>query len=124
MYGHFHTFAQFDEQRRQLWESVLSATQAVANQVQRSSSSAIHDTLPDTSPASEPTPVLCVRGSHRDHSSRTGLLPDFVQFDRGCGSYKPAQPGFLEGNNDGSYFYNAGRIPWRFGTLPAVVSAR
>jgi len=35
MYGHFRAFAQFDQQRRQLWESVLSATQAVANQVQR-----------------------------------------------------------------------------------------
>jgi hypothetical protein len=35
MYGHFQAFAQFDQQRRQLWESVLSATQAVANQVQR-----------------------------------------------------------------------------------------
>lgn len=85
MYGHFQAFAQFDQQRRHLWESVLSATQAVANQVQR------------------------------DHASRTGLLPDFVQYDRGCGSYKPAQSGFLEGNNDGAYFYNAGRIPWRFG---------
>jgi hypothetical protein len=56
----------------------------------------------------------------RDHASRTGLLPDFVQYDRGCGSYKPAQSGFLEGNNDGAYFYNAGRIPWRFGASPLL----
>jgi hypothetical protein len=53
---------------------------------------------------------------NRDHARTTGLLPDFVQFDRGSGSYKPAQAGFLEGNNDGAYFYNSGRIPWRFGS--------
>ncbi|MFT5039134.1 MAG: endo-1,4-beta-D-glucanase Y [Hyphomicrobiaceae bacterium] len=44
----------------------------------------------------------------------TGLLPDFVLDP--LGSPVPAGPGFLEGNNDGFYSYNAARDPWRLGT--------
>jgi hypothetical protein len=44
----------------------------------------------------------------------TGLLPDFAV--RGSSGFEPALPGFLEGANDGSYNYNAGRDPWRIGT--------
>lgn len=49
----------------------------------------------------------------------TGLLPDFVvQADR---TPRPAPAGFLEGDNDGAYFYNACRDPWRIAT-DALVS--
>ncbi len=41
----------------------------------------------------------------------SGLLPDFVQRDGE--TFKPADAGFLEGEHDGDYFYNAGRLPWR-----------
>jgi endo-1,4-beta-D-glucanase Y len=46
-----------------------------------------------------------------NYSPQTGLLPDFiVDVDQNA---KPAGPGFLEGNNDGNYYYNACRDPWR-----------
>ncbi len=46
----------------------------------------------------------------------TGLLPDFaVEDPKNRGHYLPAPPEFLEGKNDGRYFYNACRIPWRLG---------
>ena len=45
-----------------------------------------------------------------DYASGTGLLPDFIQ-----AGPRPAGAGFLEGANDGSYSYNAGRDPWRIG---------
>ncbi len=49
----------------------------------------------------------------------TGLLPDFVvQANR---TPRPAPAGFLEGENDGAYFYNACRDPWRIAT-DALVS--
>lgn len=45
-------------------------------------------------------------------NSNTGLLPDFVE-----GQYaKPASPNFLEGSNDGNYYWNACRDPWRIAT--------
>ena len=50
----------------------------------------------------------------RDYSPTTGLLPDFV-VDVG-GNPRPADPGFLEGDTDGMYYYNACRTPWRIGT--------
>lgn len=44
----------------------------------------------------------------------TGLLPDFVVFEGGDKlRAHPAPAGFLEGDNDGNYSYNACRIPWR-----------
>lgn len=50
-------------------------------------------------------------------AAATGLLPDFtVPVSSGDPSPRPAPPGFLEGADDGHYFYNAGRVPWRFAT--------
>lgn len=49
------------------------------------------------------------------HASTTGLLPDFAEDLRGENP-RPAQFGFLEGKRDGSYAYNACRIPLRMGT--------
>lgn len=48
------------------------------------------------------------------HSPTTGLLPDFIVDP--LGSPAPAAPGFLEGDNDGAYDYNACRDPWRLAT--------
>ncbi len=42
----------------------------------------------------------------------TGLLPDFIVKDS-TGAFVPAQPDFLESENDGSYYYNSCRTPWR-----------
>lgn len=53
------------------------------------------------------------------YSPATGLLPDFIE--RTNTSPRPASPGFLEGPNDGAYFYNACRDPWRLG-LDALLS--
>lgn len=50
-------------------------------------------------------------------SQDTGLLPDFiVPVSRGDHTPRPAPPDFLEGANDGDYYYNACRDPWRLGT--------
>jgi hypothetical protein len=52
-----------------------------------------------------------------NHSPATGLLPDFIEPVSSVDhTPKPADPGFLEGPNDGKYNYNAGRDPWRLGT--------
>src|SRR5690606_38088991 len=52
-----------------------------------------------------------------EYSPVTGLLPDFsTPENTNPYSPQPAPPGFLEGNNDGSYSYNAGRVPWRIST--------
>lgn len=52
----------------------------------------------------------------------TALLPDFLRVSPRPGSgVKPAEPGFLEGEFDGDYYYNAGRVPWRVG-LDALFS--
>lgn len=48
------------------------------------------------------------------YSPATGLLPDFIVHRRG--QFRPAPPNFLEGPNDGQYYYNAARDPWRLGT--------
>lgn len=45
----------------------------------------------------------------------TGLLPDFAE-NLENGPPRPARMGFLEGARDGSYAYNACRIPLRMGT--------
>jgi endo-1,4-beta-D-glucanase Y len=42
-------------------------------------------------------------------SSLSGLLPDFIV------NREPAPPEYLENITDGSYNYNAGRVPWRVG---------
>ncbi len=53
----------------------------------------------------------------QDFSPHTGLLPDFlVPVAAGSTRLRPADPGFLEGPDDGHFEYNAGRDPWRIGT--------
>ncbi len=47
------------------------------------------------------------------HSPSTGILPDFAMLSGGA--WQPANPYFLESANDGKYYYNACRIPWRVG---------
>ncbi|MDE6036108.1 MAG: hypothetical protein K2G36_09395 [Ruminococcus sp.] len=44
----------------------------------------------------------------------TGILPDFVIRDK-SGNYVPAPADFLESENDGNYYYNSCRVPWRIG---------
>jgi len=46
-------------------------------------------------------------------ASTTGLFPDFIRFPGSSPS--PAGSGFLEGPYDGTYRYNACRVPWRLG---------
>jgi hypothetical protein len=47
-------------------------------------------------------------------SPATGLLPDFIEpISTLNHTPRPADPDFLEGPNDGRYWYNAGRDPWR-----------
>ncbi len=43
---------------------------------------------------------------------KTGLLPDFVIRDS-SGHFVPAPANFLESENDGNYYYNSCRTPWR-----------
>jgi hypothetical protein len=51
----------------------------------------------------------------------TGLLPDFaVAKSASDHAPRPAPAGFLEGPNDGAYWYNACRDPWRIGTDAAL----
>jgi endo-1,4-beta-D-glucanase Y len=47
-----------------------------------------------------------------NYAAATGLVPDFATNN---GGWKPAKAGFLEGPNDGSYYYNSCRVPWRIG---------
>jgi len=49
-----------------------------------------------------------------NHAPSTGLLPDFAIQDTGV-DFDPAPPGFLEGDDDGKYSWNALRIPIRLG---------
>jgi hypothetical protein len=48
------------------------------------------------------------------YAPSTGLLPDFIINTTAT----PAPPNgkFIEGNNDGDYFYNSCRVPWRITT--------
>jgi len=48
------------------------------------------------------------------YAPATGLLPDFVTSP--LTAPQPAKPGFLESANDGRYYYNACRDPWRLAT--------
>lgn len=45
------------------------------------------------------------------HSSHTGLMPDFIVGMPNDPAPAPSQ--FLEGENDGDYSWNSGRYPWR-----------
>lgn len=55
-----------------------------------------------------------VEAVQRDHSRRTGLLPDFV-VDTNARP-KPAPPDYIEAPTDGDYSFNACRVPWRLAT--------
>ena len=55
-----------------------------------------------------------IEDMQNNYSSSTGLLPDFI-IDVNT-TPKPASPNFLEGDNDGNYYYNACRDPWRLTT--------
>lgn len=57
-----------------------------------------------------------------NYSPATGLLPDFMIQANPVTSVKPAGPNFLEGENDGFFYYNAGRVPWRLG-VDALLNA-
>ncbi|ULL19819.1 hypothetical protein DVH26_16290 [Paenibacillus sp. H1-7] len=48
---------------------------------------------------------------YNNKSPNTGLMPDFAV--KGSSNYDPAAAGFLEGPNDGKYYYNSARTPWR-----------
>jgi endo-1,4-beta-D-glucanase Y len=50
-----------------------------------------------------------------NESAATGLLPDFIRLAGAAHDPQPAPAGFLEGDHDGHYWYNAGRDPWRLG---------
>ena len=43
----------------------------------------------------------------------TGILPDFIIKDSATGEFIPAPANLLESENDGNYYYNACRTPWR-----------
>ncbi len=45
---------------------------------------------------------------------KTGLVPDFIKYDAKMKRYIAVEDGFLE-HHDGSYYYNACRVPFRFG---------
>ena len=51
---------------------------------------------------------------YENYSPDAGLLPDFVVKDGK--EFVPAPPSFLESQNDGDYYYNSARIPWRIAT--------
>jgi endo-1,4-beta-D-glucanase Y len=58
-----------------------------------------------------------VAGIQKRYSRTTGLLPDFiVPLRRGAFVPRPAPANFLEGIDDGHFYYNAARDPWRIGT--------
>lgn len=67
------------------WSSVVAATQAVTTDIQANESAA------------------------------SGLLPDFIRLVGTPRDPQPAPADFLEGEHDGHYWYNAGRVPWRLG---------
>ncbi|MET0404513.1 MAG: glycosyl hydrolase family 8 [Cystobacter sp.] len=53
------------------------------------------------------------------YASSTGLLPDFIT-NTHTGTPTPAAAYFLESPNDGSYSWNACRVPWRLGIDAAI----
>lgn len=50
-----------------------------------------------------------------NHSTETGLMPDFIIMPGEDHIPQPSPANFLESPNDGNYYYNAGRVPWRVG---------
>jgi endo-1,4-beta-D-glucanase Y len=57
-----------------------------------------------------------VRNLQLKYSPIAGLISDFVEpVSSSSHTPRPADPGFLEGENDGNYYYNACRVPLRIG---------
>lgn len=83
MPSHFRAFARATNDTT--WETVISNSQAVIDQIQA------------------------------NQSATTGLLPDFIINCNPVSNCTPANSRFLEGSHDGHYYYNAGRDPWRMG---------
>jgi endo-1,4-beta-D-glucanase Y len=52
---------------------------------------------------------ILMAGIQEQYSPKTGLMPDFIV------NGAPAPANFLENVTDGTYNYNAGRVPWRVG---------
>jgi hypothetical protein len=50
----------------------------------------------------------------KQYSDRAGLFPDFINHINK--KPEPSKPRYLESKHDGSYNYNACRIPWRIAT--------
>src|SRR6202012_3087887 len=50
----------------------------------------------------------------RTYSEDAGLIPDFIRHINKKAA--PAEPHYLESKYDGSYNYNACRVPWRIAT--------
>jgi endo-1,4-beta-D-glucanase Y len=50
----------------------------------------------------------------KNYAPETGLVPDFALMTS-KGAWGPAKPNFLETKNDGAYYYNSCRVPWRLG---------
>ncbi len=48
---------------------------------------------------------------YTNFSPNTGLMPDFAIKQNNV--FQPAPAGFLEDTNDGNYYYNSCRTPWR-----------
>ena len=48
---------------------------------------------------------------YTNKSPNTGLMPDFAVYS--SGNYVPAPAKYLEDPNDGKYYYNSSRTPWR-----------
>lgn len=60
---------------------------------------------------------MVITSLQTNYSPATGLLPDFiVPISAINHTPQPAPADFLEGANDGHYYYNAGRDPWRMAT--------
>lgn len=55
------------------------------------------------------------------NQSGSRLLPDFIIDCNAAENCRAAPPNFLEDENDGDYYYNAGRAPWRIG-LDAIIN--
>lgn len=87
MPGHFRAFGQATGDDD--WVEVITASQNVIEALQQGFS----------------------QNANPDGPELTGLLPDFA-----IAGPQPAPPDVLEGLNDGFYYYNACRDPWRLAT--------
>ena len=59
----------------------------------------------------------------QNYSTTTGLIPDFIVMTGTDRNPEPSPADFLEGADDGHYYYNAGRVPWRVGSDALINNA-